>query len=117
LSFNLAIVMGVCSSAPEVRTLGSGTTLAILQVTARDAEGVATSVPVVAWSPAAWVAALEAGDEVVAVGRVRRRFYQAAGAAAAKVEVEADYLAPGSDKRRVKTAMRRAQHLLDEAGT
>ena len=113
MSLNLAVVRGCCSSAPEVRELESGRTIAVLQVTARPPEGPAVSVPVVSWDPPAWVERLDAGDEVVALGRVRRRFYQAGGAAASKVEVEADLLARGGDRRRVNVALRRASELLE----
>jgi len=109
MSWNLAVVRGHCSSAPEVRTLESGQTLAVLQVTTRPDDGPAISVPVVAWSPPPWVTKVEAGDEIVAIGRVRRRFYQAGGAAASKVEIEADVLAPAADRRRLGTALRRAR--------
>jgi single-strand DNA-binding protein len=113
VSLNLAVVRGSCSSAPEIRVLTSGRTLAVLQVTARPTEGPAVSVPVVAWDPPAWVERLDVGDEIVAVGRVRRRFYQAGGSAASKVEVEADTLARGGDRRRVGVALRRARDLLE----
>jgi single-strand DNA-binding protein len=113
MSLNLAVVRGCCSSVPEIRELASGRTIAVLQVTARPDGGPAVSVPVVSWDPPAWVERLDEGDEVVAVGRVRRRFYQAGGAAASKVEVEADVLARGGDRRRVGVALRRAQELLD----
>lgn len=114
MSVNLAVVRGNCSSPPEVRELPSGRVLAVLQVTARPAEGSAVSVPVTVWEPAAWVERLEAGDEVVAVGRVRRRFYRGAGGAASRVEVEADVVARGGDRRRVAVALRRAQAALEQ---
>jgi single-strand DNA-binding protein len=115
MSFNLAVVRGACSSAPELRTLESGSTLAVLQITAREPDAPTTSVPVVMWDPPEWVGDLDSGDEVIAVGRVRRRFYRAGAAAASKVELEADYLAPANDRRRVKTALRRARDQLSSA--
>jgi single-strand DNA-binding protein len=113
MSLNVAVIRGSCSSVPEVRELESGTTLAVLQVTARPEQGAAVSVPVVVWSPAAWVETLDVGDEVVVVGRVRRRFYRAGGGAASKVEVEADVLARAADRRRVATALRRAREAVE----
>jgi single-strand DNA-binding protein len=114
VSLNLAVVRGCCSSAPEVRVLPSGRVLAVLQVTARPASGAAVSVPVAAWDPPAWVERLDTGDEVVVVGRVRRRFYRAGAQAAARVEVEADLLARGGDRRRVDAALRRARARLED---
>jgi single-strand DNA-binding protein len=113
VSCNLAVVRGHLSSAPEVRALASGATIALIQVTARPATGAAISVPVVVWDPPAWVEDLDVGDEIVAVGRVRRRFYRAGPVAASKVEVEADYVAPAHDKRKVTTALRRATAVLE----
>ena len=51
---------------------------------------------------------LDAGDEVVVVGRVRRRFFRAGGATASRVEVEAEVVARARDRRRVQAALRRA---------
>jgi hypothetical protein len=113
VSLNLAVIRGCCSSAPEIRALTSGRTIAVLQVTARPGTGPAVSVPIVSWDPPKWVERLDAGDEIVAVGRVRRRFYQANGGSAAKVEVEADLLARGGDRRRVEVALRRARDIVE----
>jgi single-strand DNA-binding protein len=113
VSLNLAVVRGSCSSIPDVRELASGRVIAVVQVTTRPDDGAAISVPVVLWDPPAWVEDLDEGDEVVAVGRVRRRFYQAGGAAASKVEIEADLLAKAGDKRRVGAALRRARDVLE----
>ena len=113
MSFNLAIGSGAGSSAPEIRVLQSGPTLATLQVTTRADDGAAISVPVVTWNPPAWIERLDAGDEIVAFGRVRRRVFQAGGAAASRTEVEADTLAKSSDRRRVGAVLRRAREALD----
>ena len=76
MSVNLAVVRGHLTSPPEVRTLPSGRELAVLQITTRPASG-AISVPVAVWDPPAWLVALDAGAELVAVGTVRRRFFRA----------------------------------------
>jgi single-strand DNA-binding protein len=113
-SVNLAVVRGVCSSPAEVRVLPSGTTLVVLQVTTRTGEEHAVSVPVVAWDPAASVTDLDVGDEVVAVGRVRRRFYRAGGATASRVEIEATNIVLAKNRRRVRAVVRRAVDALAE---
>lgn len=115
MSVNLAVVRGTCSSPAEVRVLPSGSTLALVQLTSR-AEGTAaaTSVPVVAWDPPAWVEHLDTGDEVVALGRVRRRFFRSAGGSGSRVEVEAAALARASDRRRVQALLRRATAVLEQ---
>jgi single-strand DNA-binding protein len=113
-SVNLAVVRGVCSSPAEVRVLPSGATLVVLQVTTRTGPEPAVSVPVVAWDPAASVADLDVGDEIVAVGRVRRRFYRAAGVTASRVEIEATNILPAKNRRRVEAVLRRAVDALDD---
>jgi single-strand DNA-binding protein len=109
---NLAVLRGTVSSPPDVRVLPSDTVLAQLQLTTR-LESETLSLPVAVWNPARWVEALEPGAEVVVVGRVRRRFFKAAGAAASRVEVEADVVARAGDRRRVEAALRRASGALE----
>jgi len=109
---NLAVVRGTVSCPPDVRVLPSDTVLAQLQLTTR-LESETLSLPVAVWNPAQWVEALEPGAELVVVGRVRRRFFRAAGAAASRVEVEADVVARAGDRRRVEAALRRASEALE----
>jgi single-strand DNA-binding protein len=113
MSVNLAVVRGVCSSPPEVRVLASGSTLVLLQLTIRPDEGNAVSVPVVTWDPPAAVQELEEGDEIVALGRVRRRFFRSGGGTASRVEIEADHVVAARDRRRVQALLRRATAALD----
>ena len=70
--------------------------------------------PVAVWSPAAWVETLEAGDEIVVVGSVRRRFFRAGGATASRVEVEAEAIARARDRRRLAALRKRVDQLLGE---
>jgi single-strand DNA-binding protein len=109
---NVVVVRGTVSSPPDVRVLPSEAVLAQLQVSTR-LESETLSTPVAVWSPAAWVESLEPGDEVVVVGRVRRRFFRAGGAAASRVEVEADVVARARDRRRVHAAVQRAVTALE----
>jgi hypothetical protein len=108
MSVNLAVVRGTCSSPCEVRVLESGTAYATLQITARVEGEVAISVPVVVWDPAPAVEALDVGDEVVVLGRVRRRFYKAGAATASRTEIEAQTVVPASARKRVESLVRRA---------
>jgi len=93
-ALNLAVVRGEVSSPPEVRVLPSEAVLVQLQVTTR-LEHETLSTPIAVWNPPAWVEELEPGTELVVVGRVRRRFFRAAGA----VPV------PPSDRRNQGTAL------------
>lgn len=110
-NLNLAVVRGEVSSTPDVRVLPSDAVLVQLQVTTRlDAETLST--PIAFWNPPAWVQELEAGTEIVVVGRIRRRFFRAGGATASRVELEADVVARATDKRRVQAALRRVTSAL-----
>jgi hypothetical protein len=113
VSVNLAVVRGVCSRPAEVRALSSGSTLVVLQVTTRTGDDVAVSVPVVTWDPPAAVGEFDVGDVVVALGRVRRRFYRAGAVTASRVELEADLVVPARHRRKVEALVRRATAALD----
>ena len=112
---NVAVVRGTCSSPAEVRILPSGSVLAQLQVTTR-VDGRAVSVPVAVPDPPAWVEDLDAGDVVVVLGPVRRRFFQAGGATASRVEVEAETVARPRDRRKIAAALRRLDASLGMLG-
>ena len=111
---NVSVLAGPCSGPPEVRELESGRRLASLAVRVPSTNGRATSVPVTVWEPPAWVETIDAGDPVVVVGRVHRRFFRTAvGATGARVEVEAEVIAKGGDRRRRAALRRRAESALD----
>jgi single-stranded DNA-binding protein len=113
-SLNLCVVRGECSAEPELRVLASGTRLAALSVRVRSAGAPATSVPVAVWDPPAHIETLEAGTEVVVVGRVVRRFFRtSAGGPGSRVEVRADVVVPAGDRRKLAQALRRAERALD----
>jgi single-strand DNA-binding protein len=115
MSVNVVVVRGRCSRPAELRVLGSGEALASLQVTTRSEQEGTTSVPVSVWSPPAWVERLDVGDEVVVLGRVRRRFFRGAdGATGSRVEVEARSVAVARDRRALAALARRARAALDE---
>ena len=111
-ALNLSVICGPCSAAPEIRVLESGTRLATLAVRCPAGDDRATSVPVTVWDPPAWVETLDAGDAVVVVGSVRRRFFATrTGARGAKSEVEAATIAKATD-RQLEQASTRARAAL-----
>ena len=84
---------------PRSASLESGTRLATLAVrcpAGPAGDERATSVPVTVWDPPAWLETLEAGDVVVVVGRLRRRFYQRPGGVGSRVDVEAELVGSGT---------------------
>lgn len=99
---NLVVLRGTLSRPPEARALRSGDMLVSYEVTCPGRGGTpATSVPVVWFAPPAGSAAadLEADAEVVVVGRVRRRFFRAAGSTQSRTEVVADRVVPARRAR------------------
>jgi single-strand DNA-binding protein len=65
----------------------------------------AESVPVAWFDPPAAASGLVAGDEVVVVGRVRRRFFRAGGATASRTEVVAAKVVPARSAAKVRAAL------------
>ncbi len=113
---NVVVLQGVLSSTPRHRQLGSGTQLVSWEVTTPVA-GAKQSVPVVWFDPPRAVQGIGAGDEVVILGSVRRRFYRTGGGATVSAtEVLARRAARtgrASDAAKVRAA---ALELLDPGG-
>ena len=86
-TLNLAVVCGRLSRAPEEVPLPSGDLLVRYEVTVPQVDEKADTLPVVAISPPTHARGLDAGAEVVVVGRTRRRFWSAGGATRSQVEV------------------------------
>lgn len=115
-SVNLSLLCGPCSAAPEIRVLESGRRLASLAVRCPGRTERATSVPVTVWDPPAWIDALQPGEPVIVVGRLRRRFYQRPGGVGSRVDVEADMIGRARERRRIDAALRRAFATLEVLG-
>jgi single-strand DNA-binding protein len=122
-SHNVAVVRGTIRDTPIQRELPSGGLVVQFDVSTptvgapvnvpatTDADRspivvVNVSVPV-AWSdpPAAAIAALVAGAEVVVVGSVRRRFFRVGGATQSRTEVVADSVIPARRRAKVTAAL------------
>ncbi|MGQ0824802.1 MAG: hypothetical protein ACT4OX_07220 [Actinomycetota bacterium] len=112
MSVNLAVVRGTCSSPAAARELPSGAMLVTLHVTTRTDDAPATSVPVVCFDPPAGVYDLDVGDEIVALGRVRQRFFRTGAGTGSRVELEAALVARAGHRRRVQAVLRRAESAL-----
>ncbi|MGB8862441.1 MAG: hypothetical protein WCC60_24510 [Ilumatobacteraceae bacterium] len=103
---NIVILRGTLSSDPVCRTLASGSLLVSLELTTV-AGGASLSVPV-AWfdppSEVAWVA----GEPLVVIGTVRRRFFRTGGLTQSRTEVVAAEVVPAARRRHVRAALARA---------
>lgn len=101
---NIVILRGTLSSDPTLRTLSSGSLLLSCDVTTREPDGPARSVPVAWFDPPA-TPGLAEGVEVVVTGEVRRRFFRAGGVTASRTEVVATSVVPARQARRAERAM------------
>ena len=102
---NIVVLQGTLSSNPSVRTLASGSVVVGLDLTM--VVGYAkVSVPVVWFDPpseATW----GAGDALVVVGSVRRRFFRSGGVTQSRTEVVADHVLAAGKRRQVRAALAR----------
>ena len=108
---NVVVLRGRVSSEPRVRELPSGSAIVNLEVTTV-VDDVSVSVPVVVDSATVECAA---GDEVVVVGTVRRRFFRAGGATQSRTEVLADKVVRASRARAAQKLVESVVLLLDAA--
>jgi single-strand DNA-binding protein len=95
---NIAVVLGTLSSDPRYRDLPSGSELITYEVTTTEPDGGRGTVPVV-WFDPPRPPSVHAGDDVVVLGRVRRRFFRAGGATVSRTEVEARVVARRGTRR------------------
>ena len=112
---NVVALCGRLSSQPVVRELQSGSVVMGIELTTR-VDDTAISVPLAWFDPPAGVE-LEAGDEVTAIGTVRRRFYRSGGATQSRTEVVVSLLARNDDKRAVAKLRKRLTALMGAEAT
>ena len=109
---DLAVVVGTLSRDPGVQDLPSGSRLVRYEVTVRDRTP-ADSVPV-SWFDPSRPPKLAAGDRVVVVGRVRRRFFRAGGATRSATEVVASAVSRSRSTAGARAALVAAAAVLGE---
>lgn len=111
---NVVVLRGRLSRAVEERVLGSGTRLVSLEVTVPRPGERADTVPVSWTDPPPAIALLEAGEEVVVVGRVRRRFFRTGGGTSSRTDVAADHVVPARHTKRALAARATALAAIEE---
>jgi single-stranded DNA-binding protein len=110
---NVVAIVGRLSRPAEHRVLSSGDRLVAYEVTVNGTpEGKRETVPVVWFKPTAAAGSLDTDERVVVVGRVRRRFFQAAGRTGSRTEVVADAVIPARQAKRVRAALDRVSERL-----
>ena len=99
---NVAVVRGHVLAAPNERRLGSGEFAPSFDVVTESDAGRLTV-------PVNWVTTVKTliaeGDDVVVIGRVRRRFFQAGGAAQTRTELLAESVIAARRKVAVQKAI------------
>jgi single-strand DNA-binding protein len=113
---NVVAIRGHLSRPAEERVLPtSGDRLVGLDLTVRrEGADKAESVPVVWHDPPASASSLDAGDEVVVVGHVARRFFRVGGSTQSRTEVVARIVLPVRSKK-VEAALAAAAAEIEEA--
>ena len=112
---DLAVIVGTLSSDPVAQDLPSGSRLVRYEVTVRD-RSPADSVPV-SWFDPSRPPALAAGDRVIVVGRVRRRFFRAGGVTRSATEVVARSICRPRSTVTAAAALADAAAVLDRLST
>ena len=98
---NLVALAGRLARPSEERVLPSGSRMVTYQLTVPRVDARAESVPVVWFDPPANAVDHDVDDELVVVGRVRRRFFQAGGLQS-RTEVVADAVVAARQTKRVR---------------
>lgn len=107
-ALNVAVVRGIVSSPPRSRELPSGDTITNVEVTTPLASG-SVSVPTVVRDGRVDVVA---GDEVVVIGHVARRFFRVGGGTQSRTEVVAAHIIKTTKTKTVERALIEAAHTL-----
>src|SRR4051812_46049945 len=111
---NVVTLRGRLSRPAEARTLPSGDRLVQLELTVARPGDKAESVPVVCFDAPAAVSTLDVNDEVLVLGRVRRRFFRTDGGTQSRTEVVADQVVLKRHTKKMAAAFERAHQLIDD---
>ena len=110
---NVVVLKGSLSKPAEPRELPSGDRLVAYEVRVPATGAIGTETVPVVWHQAPdGAASYGKGTEVAVLGRVRRRFFRAAGATQSRTEVVAERVVPAANGRRVATLLAAAERLL-----
>ncbi len=103
---NIVALVGHLSRPSEPRQLPSGDHFVAYEVSARSTpEAKTDTIPVVWFGAPAHAAHLDVGEQVLVVGRVRRRFFSQGGRTQSRTEVVADLVVPTTQARRARAAL------------
>ena len=112
---NVVVLIGRLARPALLRQLPSGDSLVEYQITVPRPGQRADSVPVVWEHPPPAATAYDTDDEVLVLGRVRRRFFRAGARTESRTEVVAERVVGARQAKRVRAALEAVQAQLDEA--
>ena len=102
---NLVVLTGTVTGEPTRRSLRSGADVVNFDVAAY-VDGATTSVPIAWYDPRdSAVSSFDAGDEVVVIGTVRRRFFRVGGQTQSRTEVVVSTLVPTRRRKSARSAL------------
>ncbi len=113
---NVCIVQGRLTRPPEQRVVGSGRSLVTYELAVDRPEGGTETVPVVWDGAPARALDLDVDAEVVAAGRVRRRWFRTGGATQSRTEVVAVEVISARSTKRVAKLVSDAFTAVSRAG-
>ena len=106
---NIVFLRGRLRGPAQQRVLDTGTVILNYEIAVPRDDGPADTVPVTWQDPPDVDKALgyRLGDEVVVVGRVRRRFFRVGGTTQSRTEVVADTLVPARQAKKATALLAR----------
>ena len=110
---NVVVLQGRLSRPSELRVLPSGDRLVAIELSVARPGSRTESVPVVWHEAPAAAESLDVDQEVVVVGRVRRRFFRAGGSTQSRTEVVAEAVVSSRQAKRARAAVAAARDRLD----
>jgi len=111
---NLALVVGELATDPEFRVLPGGTELLSFSVTVRQPGEATTSVPLTWFDPPGRTRRWKVGAQIVAVGRVVRRFYKAGATTGSRTDVVVHQAEASTRKARARAVLGQVVVAVDE---
>jgi single-strand DNA-binding protein len=105
---NIAVVRGVVLRDPTERTLATGQKAVSLDVSVSYEDRPNENLEVVWLDPPRNLVVPRQGNEVVAIGRVRRRFYKTGAGVVSRTEVVADTVLTSRQTSRITKALAEA---------
>src|ERR1041385_5058220 len=109
---NIAVVRGVVLREPQERMLANGQKVGSLDVNVSYQDRPNENLEVVWVDPPRNLVVPRKGNEIFAMGRVRRRFFQSGGAVVSRTEVVADTVLTAKQTSRITRALQEAAAVL-----